>query len=312
MKRYLLIVLVGLSHLGIAQQDPQYSQYLFNTVVINPAYAGSREYINLNGLYRKQWVQVTGSPSSQLISVDVPLYNNHVGVGLFAFNDELGAQFKKGVYGTFAYRIKVSAKGRLALGVSGVLNQAGIDGDKLNTDQPNDPAVPTSRVSKVKGDGQVGIYFNTHKYFAGVSLTNMVNNNFSDFLFTPERRHLYVTTGFVSTISNNFKIRPSILIKDDFKGPTNGDITAFLIFKDKIWLGSSYRTRLLKNENNANTISQDAVVLMVEIFPIENLRIGYGYDITLTDFKNYPTHEFSLGYNINPARGNKMLSPRYF
>jgi type IX secretion system PorP/SprF family membrane protein len=314
MKRVALIVLVVMFPLlSFSQQDPQLSQYLFNGVVINPAYAGSKENINLNALYRKQWVQVNGSPTSQLISVDAPLFNNHMGIGGYAYNDEAGAQFQKAVFGSFSYRIKVSSKGRLALGVSAGINQVGLDGSKLTTDQANDPAIPQSRVSKVKPDMQAGLYYNTHRFFAGVSLADIITNNFNKTLVVSERRHFYVASGFVSTLSQSFKLRPSILIKEDFKGPTNADLTAFLIYKDRFWFGSSYRTRVLKKGNdNENTYSKDALVFMVQIFPLENLRIGYGYDLSLTDYKNYATHEFSLGYMLYGKKGSKMLSPRYF
>lgn len=314
MKRYILLLFILATPLvSLAQQDPQYSQYLFNGVVINPAYAGSRENINLNALYRKQWVNVNGSPSSQTISLDVPLYNNHMGVGMYAYNDEIGAQYQKGVFAAFAYRIKVSPKGRLALGVSAGINQMGLDGRKLNTDQPNDPAIAAARVSKTKPDAQAGLYFNTNKFFAGISVSNIIVNRPNEHQIIPERRHFYIASGFVKTISESFKIRPSFLIKEDFKAPTNADLSAFIIFKDFIWLGSSYRTRIFKKGNiQENIHARDAVVLMVQLFPIENLRIGYGYDISLGDFEKYATHEFSLGYNIYGKKNNKMLTPRYF
>jgi type IX secretion system PorP/SprF family membrane protein len=314
MKKYILIIFIlSFPLLAFSQQDPQYSQYLFNGVIINPAYAGSKESINLNGLYRKQWTQVNGSPKSQTISLDVPLYNNHIGLGLYAYNDEIGAQFQKGVFGAFAYRIKVSTKGRLAFGVSGGINQSGLDGSKLTTDQADDPAVAAARTTKTKPDAQAGLYFNTNKYFVGVSMSNIISNNSSNEMVISERRHFYLTSGFVKTISDNFKLRPSFLIKEDFKAPTSTDLTAFLIFKERIWFGPSYRTRIFRKDNIKDyKTSSSALALIVQIFPIENLRIGYGYDISLGEYNNFSTHEFSLGYNIYGKKYNKMLTPRYF
>lgn len=313
MKKYLFSLVIGLSSIvAIAQQDPQYSQYLFNGVVINPGYAGSRDYVNINALYRKQWVSVTGSPSSQLLSIDAPIYRNRAGAGIFVFNDNLGAQFRKAVFGSFAYRIKLTEHKKLALGVGVGVNQVGIDGTKLTTDQPDDPAIPTNRMTKTKPDLQAGLYFNTPRFFAGLSFTNLVTNNFKDLQVAPDKRHMYLSSGFVAPISKNFKVRPSILIKEDFKGPTNADLTAFIIFKDRIWFGGSYRTRAMNKSKLENTVARDAVVFMIQLFPIENLRIGYGYDVSLTEFKNYATHEFTVGYNFNSYRDNKMLTPRYF
>lgn len=312
--RYILIIIIaGFPLLSYSQQDPQYSQYLFNGVVINPAYAGSRENININALFRKQWVQVNGSPCSQTLSLDAPLFHNNIGIGLYAYNDAIGAQYQKGLFGSFAYRIKVSERGRLALGVSVGVNQIGIDGSKLTTDQPNDPSIPEGRVSKLKPDGQLGLYYNTNKFFAGLSVSDIITNDYKNLQVTSERRHYYLSSGFVTTLSESFKLRPSFLIKEDFKGPTNTDLTAFLIFKDRIWVGSSYRTRILKKTNlKENIVAKDALAMLVQIFPTENLRIGYSYDITLTEYKDYATHEFSLGYNIYGKKSNKMLTPRYF
>lgn len=297
-----------------AQQTLQFSQYLFNGVVINPAYAGSREAININGLYRKQWSKVNGEPTSITLSGDMPLYWNKAGVGAYFIHDELGAQFQNSFFGSFAYRIKVSSKGRLALGVAAGITNYGIDGSKLTTDQPFDPAVPIGREAKTRAAFQGGLYFNTDRMFVGLSLNNVVvNMSKGSDMIPSQRKHLFLAAGFVSQIVEKVKIRPSIMIKEDLKGPTNGDASIFFIFNDIVWLGGSYRTRVF-NKNDVEDVgsAKDAVVIMAEVFPIPNLRLGYSYDISLNSYKDFATHEISAGYNINRKGGSKMLTPRYF
>jgi type IX secretion system PorP/SprF family membrane protein len=301
---------------GYGQQALQFSQYLFNGVVINPAYAGSREAININGLFRKQWVKVNGEPTSVTFSGDMPVYYDRIGIGAYFIHDELGAQFQNSFFGSFAYRIKVSTRGRLALGIATGVTGYGIDGNKLTTDQPYDPAVPVGRETRTRPAFQGGLYFNTDRFFIGLSLNNMVVNlkNDNDFDLVPyQRKHLFLATGFVSQIADKVKIRPSLMLKEDLRGPTNGDFSAFFIFNDIVWIGASYRSRIYNKSTveDAGT-AKDAVVLMAEIFPIPNLRLGYSYDITITSYRDFATHEISAGYNINRKSGSKMLTPRYF
>jgi type IX secretion system PorP/SprF family membrane protein len=297
------------------QQTPQFSQYLFNGVVINPAYAGSKEYVNFNGLYRKQWAGIDNSPSTQTISADGPLRRNF-SWGAFFNNDLIGFQRTTALYGALSYRIMTSKKSRLAFGVSCGVAQYQLNGVKLVTDQPDDPAVPESKITVWTPDARVGLYFNTARFFAGISLWEIlsgpiVNNS----LIADPSTHFYLSSGFALPLSGSFVLRPSFLVKEDFKGPTNADLTAFLIFRNRIWLGSSYRTRILNKDRISEgyiTQAKDAIAIMLEVFPLENLRIGYSYDISTNVLKKYPTHEISLGYFIIPKTQEGMLTPRYF
>lgn len=325
MKKIFIVFLVFVAYVqGYAQQEPQYSQYLFNGVVINPAYAGSREFLNVNGLYRKQWINFdnTGSnkgdaPTSQTISADVAAYRNRIGLGVYLTNDKLGAQNTSGAHGAFAYRIRVSSSGRLALGMSIGVSQFTIQGKKLVTDEPNDPAIPQHTARIYRPEASTGIYFNADRFFVGLSLDNLLNGlNFKDPFVPVSQRNLTIASGFVASLSNSIKIRPSILVKNDFKSPSNMDITNFFIFKEKLWLGGSYRSRLFftnSTKSDPNGLqTRDAIALMVQIFPVQRLRIGYAYDITLTDYRNFPTHELSIGLFFDRKSESKMLTPRYF
>jgi type IX secretion system PorP/SprF family membrane protein len=299
-----------------AQQDPQFSQYLFNGVVINPAYAGSREYVNINGLYRKQWVSAQGSPTSQTLSMDAPLLRNRAGIGAYVLNDQYGPLRQTSFYANFAFRVKVSNTGRLALGIAAGATQYVLNGSQLNPDpEPGvDPAVPTASITSFRPNAKVGLYFNTNRFFAGITMDNIVNSVNTKSSFIPAQEHqYYFSTGAVIGLAPWLKIRPSILIKEDFKSPANIDLSNFFLFlKDKLWIGGSYRTGLFGKSIQDALSYQDAVALMIEVFPVEQLRIGYAYDITLTDYKNYATHEISLGFYFIKKPGSKMLTPRYF
>lgn len=311
-----ILLLLLLSTLSVyAQQNPQFSQYLFNGVVINPAYAGSKGYLNLNALYRKQWAGLDNTPSSQTISADGPLINN-ASWGVFLSNDQIGYQRNSSLYGSFAYRVKVSKNGSLALGISAGVAQYFLEGEKLVTDIPNDPAVPDNQISVWTPDARVGIYYNTPRFFAGVSMWEVLSSNIvrNEMLADPEP-HFYFSSGFALPISNSFTFRPSILLKEDFKAPSNSDITGFIIYKDRFWFGGSYRTRIFTkrdSEENFNLQARDAIALMIQVYPTEQLRLGYGYDITRTVFRKYGTHEISLGYFFLPKLKAGMLTPRYF
>ncbi|HEX8548400.1 MAG TPA: type IX secretion system membrane protein PorP/SprF [Cytophagaceae bacterium] len=315
MRIYFSIIFIALICLSAqAQQDAQFSQYLFNGVVINPGYAGSKEYVNLNGLYRKQWVGAEGEPTSQTVSVDAPIYRNKLGIGMYVQNDVIGFRRSTGAYGTIAYRVHLTSTAKLALGASVGATQFALKSSQLTTDIENDPAISQTDQSVIRPNARVGLYFNTNRFFAGITIADILNGfNVKESFVIGQQTHFYFATGVVVGLGSFLKIRPSIIVKEDFKGPTNADFTNFFIFKEKLWLGGSYRTALLKKDQlDSDLRHRDAVALMIQVFPIERIRLGYAYDITLTDYKNFPSHEISVGYYFIKKAGPRMLTPRYF
>lgn len=316
-RRYTLVI-VGLFSLFrlFGQQDPQYSQYLFNGVVINPAYAGSKGYTNLNALYRKQWAGMNRTPTSQTLSIDGNFRNSHSSWGAFFINDQLGYQRTSSLYGTYAYRTSLTKKAKLALGVSAGLVNHRLEGENLVTNQPGDPAIPSHTISLWTPDAQLGLYFNTSRFFAGISMSDIISSIVikNPYISKPAR-HYYLSSGLAVPLSGSFTLRPSLLIKDDFKAPANADLSTFLIYKNIVWLGGSYRTRLFQTQKlkqPLHLLATDAVVLQIQIFPTQQLRIGYGYDFTTTVFSRYPTHEISVGYYFLSPMQSGMMTPRYF
>lgn len=323
MRKILLIIMAILlfGRIAVAQQDAQFSQYMFNGIYINPAYAGYKEQLNLHAFYRNQWTGVDGSPKTMSLAVDAIANEGNVGLALQVSSDKLGAQRNLAVYGNYAYRIRMNAEGssRLAFGLGFGAVQLGIDGALLNPNDP-EPNQPSGFESVTLPDARVGAYFSNDRLYIGVSADNLIsqyaykedNNN-----FVPHPRvHYYLTAGVLIPLSQEILIKPSFLVKDDRGGPTSLDLTSFLIFSERFWIGGSYRTgiKLYNKDYLQKNLSQlNSASVAAQVFASENLRIGYAYDFSIGALKGYGggTHEISIGYFFNKKRV-RMLSPRYF
>ncbi|MBW8684514.1 PorP/SprF family type IX secretion system membrane protein [Chitinophaga rhizophila] len=303
-----------------AQQDAQFSQYMFNGLYINPAYAGYKEQWNLNMFYRTQWAGLPGAPRTFSAAVDGVVNDGRVGLGLQVVNDQLGAEKNTALYGTYAYRIPLDADGnrRLAIGVSAGFIQQRLNMKALNPAAQNDALLMNAKGTAMMPDARFGIYYNTERFFAGVSADNLVAGSFqkSDKLRTylPLKPSMYYTVGGLVPLSEDISLKPSLLVKEDFAGPTSADVSAFVLFHEKLWIGASYRTAVFNKRDIENYLTKaGAVTGMVDFFINSKLRIGYAYDQTLngTGANSYATHEFSINYTwANPKA--RMLSPRYF
>lgn len=322
MKRFLTLVMLMLSTAGLlyAQQDVQQSQYMFNGIYINPAYAGYKQNLNLHSFYRSQWTGMPGGPVSMSLAVDATANDGNVGLALQLANDKLGAQSNLTAYASYAYRLRMNADGssRLALGFGVGVMQLGINGALLTT---NDPELyqPTGMQSKMVPDARLGIYYSDDKYYAGLSADNLVAQfidvRINNYLAQP-KPHYYLTAGMLVPVSEDVLVKPSILIKDDRGGPTSLDVNAFLLFGQKLWLGASYRTGVKlysKNYLQRDLSRLNSFVGAIEVFPLQNLRVGYAYDVAVGPLKGYSggTHELSIGFYLKTPKV-RMLTPRYF
>jgi type IX secretion system PorP/SprF family membrane protein len=312
-----------------AQQNIQFSQYVFNGLSVNPAYAGYKEDLYLNTFYRHQWVNFPGAPHTGGISLDGALNANdgRVGLGLQVMYDKLGPQDATSVYGNYSYRIPLDEEGnrRLCIGIAGGVTQYGLNGAALVYNDPADPAIPATKINTTVPDARFGVYYFTPKYYIGLSVMDLfalytVNNGYSwkgyNYNTIRKTQHLYLTAGTILNLSDDLKLKPSILMKEDFKGPTNVDLTAFLLIADKLWIGGSYRTgvKLWHKPALASDLEQlDAASAIVEFFANDRFRIGYAYDITISKMASYQSgsHEISLGITF-PSKKQRVLSPRYF
>ncbi|MEO6149407.1 MAG: type IX secretion system membrane protein PorP/SprF [Mucilaginibacter sp.] len=321
MKRiFTLIICILGTELLYAQQDAQQSQYMFNGIYINPAYAGYKENINLHAFYRAQWTGIEGSPRSMSLAVDAIANNGNVGLAFQISNDRLGAQSNLAAYANYAYRLRINDNEdtRLAFGLGLGVMQLGTNGNLLDPNDP-EPEQPIGTQSAILPDGRLGVYYSDSKFYAGFSADNLIAQYIditSKAYVAQPKPHYYLTAGILLPLTDDIMVKPSVLLKDDRGGPTSLDINAFFIFGDKIWIGGSYRTGVKlysKNYLQGDLSSLNSAVLAAEVFPMQNLRVGYAYDFSVGPLKGYSagTHEISVGYYIK-TRKSRMLSPRYF
>ncbi len=308
----------------LAQQDPQYTQYMFNSLALNPAYAGSGEVTSFTFLGRKQWVGIDGGPTTGTLSFDAPFRSNTMGVGVNLVVDKIGVERNITLNASYAYRIKISEKGKLALGLQGGFTQ--FAGDYKSVLHSPDKSVPDAafmdNVSKIAPNVGAGIWYNDARFYAGISAPRIINWQLSTDApvgangnsFAGERarqfRHYFLTAGYVFDLKGgDLKLKPSILVKAVQAAPIAIDINANLWFYEKFGVGLSYRTASITNTGRTG----DSIDLLLEAIVSPNLRFGYAYDYSLTDLRNYNSgsHEIMLRYEFTRDI-NKILSPRYF
>lgn len=314
-----MVLSVSLSP-AFSQQDAQFSQYMFNGLYINPAYAGYREYVNLNMFYRNQWSGFPGAPKTFSLAVDGPIKEGRGGLGLQAMSDKIGAQNNLSMYGNYAYRIPLDISGdrTLSMGMGLGFIQQRMNVDALSPEAQDDPIVQNMQKTAFMPDARAGVYFSTPRIFAGLSADNLVAKSFqkNDAMktYVPVKTHAYFTFGGLVPLSEEVLFKPSLLVKEDFAGPTSLDLNAFFLLQEMLWVGGSYRTAVLKKPHIDKSLQKaGAVVGMIEYFVNEKLRIGYAYDKTTngTAANNSGSHEISLNYIFVKPKA-RMLSPRYF
>ena len=291
---------------SIAQTEPMYSQYMFNMLGVNPAYAGSREASSFNFFQRSQWIGLQGAPQTTSFSFDQSILNKRAGWGIQLYDDKIGVEKADGINIMGSTRIQVSENGILSGGLSlGLMNYRI---DLMNVTgrfTPNDPAF-YSNLNKWTPSLGIGIYYNTDNFYAGVSIPNILKSRLTAFdlirsgLQKVNQKHIFLTTGFVIPINEDLKLKPSTMIKMMEGAPIEADFNTNVWLRDIIGLGVSYRTG-------------DAVIGMAEIQVNQNLRFGYAYDITISPLKFYNngSHEIMIRYEIGNFK-NKIKSTRYF
>lgn len=315
MKRIIsLISIASIISSANAQQDSQFTQYIFNGIHINPAYAGYKGDIYVQSFYRAQWTGIKGAPKTFSIAADGAFNSGKVGLGLIVSNDQLGAQTYLTAYANYAYRIKTGndEASQLSFGIAAGMVQMGLDGNKLEGYQPGDELIPVGSQTNTVPDARFGVYYASKSFFAGFSATSLlakylVRKNTQDSRIPVPQPHLYFTAGALLPFSEDVKLKPVLLYKDDTNGPSALDITAFLLLREKLSIGAFVRTSfdLYKKDYQQKGLGKEhAMGAILEVFATENIRIGYSYDYSLSKLRNYNygSHEISLGFYIN--RGN--------
>jgi type IX secretion system PorP/SprF family membrane protein len=288
-----------------AQQDPIYSQYMFNKLALNPAYAGSRDLLTADILYRYQWVNISGAPKTISASLHSPLNNPHLALGAYVYNDRIGPLNYSGALATFAYRV-IFPKSKLSFGLQAGFKNNGIVMSDLKTYDEQDPMMYSNIQKKVTPDANFGVYYYSERFYAGLStlhlfqnLSTMVQDSAGNTQYTKLVSHFYGMTGAAFPLGDKVVFRPSLLAKFVQNAPPQVDLNASFLFVNTLWLGLSYRT-------------ENAISFITEVNIAQNFRIGYSYDIWLNELKIYNkgSHEIRLSYDFNV--GNRILSPRYF
>ena len=302
----LLTALIILSATSLfAQQDPLYSQYMFNKLALNPGYAGSRELLSADLIYRNQWVNFEGAPKTISASIHSPLQNPHLALGFNAYNDRFGPINNTGAMATFAYRL-IFPDSKLSFGLSaGVKNNGIVWNDFISFDE-QDPFLNSQVNQTLVPDASFGVYYYSDKLYLGLSSRQLLQNQSLVITDTVGNKqltrllvHLYGIAGVAVPLGDNVVFRPSLLAKFVKNAPPQLDVNASFLFANTFWLGVSYRT-------------EKAVSVITEINVTQDLRIGYSYDIWLNELKVYNkgSHEIRLSYDFNV--NNRILTPRYF
>ena len=312
-----------------AQQNIQFSQYIFNTLSVNPAYAGYKEEWFVQSALRNQWAGLKGAPKTAQISIDGildPQDTKH-GVGFQLTSDKLGAQSSNSATLNYAFRLQLDGADtrRLSFGLGVGAAQYNLDGGALTTIDGGDQSVPVGNSSRISPDFRVGIFYTTPYWYIGLSALDLLSDTKSadDYRRTSglddnivRTRHLYFIAGSLINVSPDLRIRPSMMIREDFKGPTNADFNVMGIFSDRIWLGAGYRTslKLIKKEyQNTDVSSQSAIIGIAQFYVNERFRIGYSYDYATSKLNGYQngTHEITVGIAFGKAP-KASICPRVF
>jgi type IX secretion system PorP/SprF family membrane protein len=308
MKRIITFVVLFFMLLHVkAQQDAQFSQYIFNGIYLNPAYSGYKQDLQLHSFCRSQWTGLEGAPLTYAVAGDMAILDGAVGLGLLVNHDQLGAQSSTSAYANAAYRIKFGRQedaSWLSFGVGFGILQSGLDGSKLNATQSGDMNVPTNFQSTSLPDARVGVLYTTDNFFVGASVDNILAQymhptaNAQSLILIVPKPHKYFTAGALFSLNDDTKVKPSIMIKDAQGSPTSIDVNTFFLLNEKVWIGGSYRTGFdaFKNNLQDGLRASSAVVGMVEFYLGPDFRIGYAYDYSLNKLGSYGygSHEISL------------------
>ena len=299
---FLVVFILLMSVETSAQQDPQYTQYMYNTMSVNGAYAGQRGVLSATALYRTQWVGIEGAPKTVTFGIHTPLRNDRIGLGLNIVSDQLGPAQETSIDANVAYTIPLDERDELKLsfGIKAGLHILDTDWSKGLFRNPD--RVFNENINLISPTVGVAWYLHSEKYYLGLSVPNAIaTSHYDDFQesIATERVHYYVIGGYVFDLSGNTKLKPAFLVKGVSGAPLIADLSVNALFNDKFTLGLAYRW-------------EDAIsgLLGFQINP--GLFIGYAYDLTTTGLNNYNSgsHEIMLRFELQEI--GRLISPRFF
>ena len=310
MKNKILILIAVISSFYVAelsaQQDAQYTQYMYNTLSINPAYAGSRDGLSALLLYRTQWVGLDGAPDTGTFNIHSPFGDEqNVGLGLSVVNDRIGPTQETYFDVSFSYSINTSDDGRLSFGLNGGGSLLDIKYSELSAYNNGDVLLQSDIDNKFSPQIGAGVYYrNADKWYLGLSVPNILETKYFDdasLSQASERMHFYLMGGYVFDINQDLKLKPAFLVKQVSGSPLQADVTANALYKDKFTFGLAYRW--------------DAAVSGLLGYQVsESLMLGFGYDREVTDLgqTKFDAGSFEVFLRFEPRDLTKILSPRFF
>jgi len=302
----LLLVLSLFTIDGYSQQDPQYTQYMYNMNIVNPAYAGSRGTLSIGLLGRMQWVGIDDAPKTATMAVHAPLGKN-LGGGFSAILDRHGPVKEQNIFADISYTVTTSEEGRLAFGLKGGITffDVGLLSLTLPQTAPGVDPLFDDNVNESFPNFGAGVYYYTDKFYIGLSAPNLVETKHLEkdngtITKASEKMHYFGTLGYVFDLSETLKFKPSVMAKAVSGSPLSIDASANFLFNDRLELGASYRFG-------------DSVSGLINFGVTRDLRIGYAYDYTTTNLGDYNdgTHEVFLQWDIDFSKKN-LKSPRFF
>ena len=303
MKRILTVLVILLGIKSYAQQDPMYTQYMYNTMAINPAYAGSKDALSILGLYRAQWVGLDGAPNTQTLSAHMPVGGHDMGLGITFLNDKIGATNQTQLFLNYSYPINLSWTSKLRFGLSFGMSVFQSHAADLNNRVPTDQSI-FNYTGKIFPNVGLGLFYYGEKGYLGLSIPKL----FKNFVKGPNelevgrvRQHFFLMGGYVYYIDDFTKFKPSFMLKMVSGAPISLDLSANVYFNDHLGLGLAWR-------------NQDAISGIVQYYFSSGLNLSYSYDFITSPLRHFNggSHEFMIGYDIGTIGKRRIYSPRFF
>jgi type IX secretion system PorP/SprF family membrane protein len=299
--RILLIAMMFTGIVSYAQQDAQFTQYMYNTINVNPAYAGSRGAMSIFALHRTQWVGLDGAPTTNAVSINTPLNSSRLGLGVSVINDKIGPTHENTISADLSYTVPASETFKLSFGIKATANLFDLDVSRLSPKQAGDLSL--QNFNKFTPNIGAGIYLHSDKAYIGLSIPNFIETNRyddNDVKIFKEKKSYYLIGGYVFDLNPTIKFKPALLTKMVAGAPLQVDLSGNFLFNDKFMVGAAYRV-------NA------AMSGMVGFQISDGMYIGYAYDLETTKLDNYNSgsHEVFLRYEIF-KNNKKITTPRFF
>jgi len=301
MKKILLLILSFAAALGWSQQDPMFTHYMYNTLWLNPAYAGTRDAMTITGIHRSQWVGFDGAPVDQSLTLHTPVFNGKLGLGLSLVNDKIGPTKNTTIAVDIAYHLQLTKKSKLSFGIKGLLDMYSNSLSNLKINNENDPSFGQNYQGTL-GNLGAGIYYHHENFYVGLSTPQMLKHSLDGSLVSNTQQYYYLIAGAMIPLNKNLKFNPTGFIKATAGAPLQGDLTLSFLMYDKLSLGVMGRTG-------------DGLGVLLGYSFTDQITIGYSYDWSLANTTakyNSGSHEILLRYDFIYKSTRKIKSFRYF